>query len=256
MVPAPLLLVQAGTPPEDIRRHTGDLPAWFLAALGVAPHAVEVVPVYAGAALPAPGRHRAAIITGSWAMVSDRQPWSETTAAWIRRAVALDMPLLGVCYGHQLMAQALGGSVGDHPAGRELGCLPVERLAAGAADPWLADCPPRFLAALTHVQTVLRLPAGATALARSAHDAHQIVRYSPTAVSTQFHPEITPAILAACIRARAPVLRTEGLDPEALLQGLAPTPVPGQLLRRFVQEHAGLAAAGAPFFASLQGTTP
>lgn len=89
------------------------------------------------------------------------------------------MPLMGVCYGHQLMAHALGGVVDYHPDGREMGSLEIEQHAVAALDPWLAGCPPLFHAHLTHLQTILRLPAGAKALARSAHDPHQIVRYGP-----------------------------------------------------------------------------
>lgn len=244
-------MIQAGTPPQDIRCITGDLSQWFFTALGPSGAAVQVVRVFEGEALPAPGRHRAAIITGSWSMVTDRHPWSEATAAWIRHAVAQGMPLLGVCYGHQLMAHALGGEVGYHPGGREMGCLDIERLPAGDDDPWLAAHPPRFKAHLTHLQTVLRLPGGAHALARSAHDPHQIVRYSPTAVSVQFHPEFTPDILAACIGARAPVLRSEGLEPSAMLRALAPTPTPLALLRRFADAPASIAK---PLPATSQGT--
>lgn len=246
-----LLLIQAGTPPEDIRAATGDLPQWFLTAMGQPPEAVDVVKVFKGEPLPEPGRHRAAIITGSWSMVTDRHPWSESTSAWIQRAVAQEAPLLGVCYGHQLMAHALGGTVGYHPGGREMGCLDIERLPAGDTDTWLTGCPPRFKAHLTHLQTVLRLPVGARALARSAHDTHQIVRYGPTAVSVQFHPEFTPDIQTACITTRAQVLRSEGLDPSAMLHGLGPTPTPLALLRRFIDTYA---ATGTPFPAKPQGT--
>lgn len=246
-----LLLIQAGTPPEDIRAVTGDLPTWFLAAINQQPQAVQVVKVFAGEPLPDPGQHRAAIITGSWSMVTDRHPWSEATASWIRQAMVQGVPLLGVCYGHQLMAHALGGTVDYHPGGREMGCIDIERLPAGDADPWLSECPPRFKAHLTHLQTVLRLPAGARALARSAHDPHQIVRYSPTAVSVQFHPEFTSDIQAACIGARAQVLRGEGLDPSAMLHALAPTPTPLALLRRFVGTHA---ATNHPFSPTSLGT--
>lgn len=177
-------------------------------------------------------------------MVTDPLSWSEATAEWIRQAVARGMPLLGVCYGHQLMAHALGGTVGYHPGGREMGCLEVEQITCAEPDPWLAGCPPRFWAQLTHLQTILRLPVGAKALARSDHDPHQVVRYTPTAVSVQFHPEFTPEIMAACIHARAHVLRSEGLDPRAMVQSVGTTPVPLELLRHFVASHAGLVPMG------------
>jgi GMP synthase (glutamine-hydrolysing) len=65
--------------------------------------------------LPAPDNATIAGDTGSWDMVTERLPWSEMTAAWIREAMAIEMPLFGVCYGHQLMAHALG-VVDYHPA--------------------------------------------------------------------------------------------------------------------------------------------
>ena len=247
----PILLIQTGSAPDDILAPHGDLDHWFQQALGpsaadggsqapnLAP--VQVVRVFAGEALPAPGRHRVAIITGSWAMVTDRLGWSEATAAWIREAMRIDMPLFGVCYGHQLMAHALGGTVDYHPAGIEIGCLPVERLPAGADDPLAATLPERFPVHLTHMQSVLVPPPGAQVLARSAQDAHQMLRYGPKAVSTQFHPEFTPAITAACITRREAQLRDEGHDPDALLARLSDTAVARGLLRDFVTTHAGLA---------------
>ena len=157
---------------------------------------------------------------------------------WIRQAVACGMPLMGVCYGHQLMAHALGGTVDNHPNGREIGCLDVEVVPAGRTDPWLRDCPETFKASLTHLQSVLTLPPGAVVLARTAHDPHQAIRYTPTAVSVQFHPEITPDILSACIQARAAQLREEGFDTAKLLDQLVDTPLTRALLQRFVQGNA------------------
>ncbi|CAM3705706.1 glutamine amidotransferase [Castellaniella denitrificans] len=235
----PLLLIQVGTPPDDVRASEGDLPAWFGRALGSDGDALQAVRVFEGEALPAPGEHRAAIITGSWAMVTDRLDWSEAAADWIRRAMRIDMPLFGVCYGHQLMAHALGGQVGYHPDGIEVGCQEIECLPDAASDPLAATLPVRFMAHLTHMQTVLVPPPGARVLARSAHDAHQIVRYGPRALSTQFHPEFTPAILAACVRRRADALRAEGRDPDAILGGLRETPVARDLLRQFVRACVG-----------------
>ncbi|WP_424259037.1 glutamine amidotransferase [Castellaniella sp.] len=235
MTAQPLLLIQVGTPPDDVRASEGDVPAWFRRALGSDGDALQVVRVFDGEPLPAPGVHRAAIITGSWAMVTDRLDWSEATAGWIRQAMGIGMPLFGVCYGHQLMAHALGGRVDYHPDGIELGCLEVECLPGLSSDPLAAVLPARFMAPLSHRQTVLALPPGAQVLARSAHDAHQIVRYGPHAVSTQFHPEFTPAVSAAIVRGRADALRAEGRDPEAILAGLCETPAALALLRRFVR---------------------
>ncbi|WP_316154992.1 glutamine amidotransferase [Cupriavidus sp. BIC8F] len=236
--PKPVLLIQAGTPPEDIRKREGDLPAWFRQALGQQANDMEIVRVFEGESLPEPGAHRAAIITGSWAMVTDRLGWSEATADWIRRAMDIGMPMFGICYGHQVMAHALDGEVGYHPAGLEVGCQEIALLPCAKSDPLAGLLPSRFKAHLTHLQTVLKPPSGAAVLARSSHDAHQILRYGPHAVSTQFHPEFTPSISAACVTHRAAMLRSEGRDPEAVLSALEETPFAQGLLRRFLKRYA------------------
>jgi GMP synthase (glutamine-hydrolysing) len=244
--PKPILLIQAGTPPDDIRTSEGDLSDWFRRALGSLADGLEVVRVFEGEALPAPGAHRAAIITGSWAMVTDRLHWSEATGDWIRQAMGIDMPLFGVCYGHQLMADALGGQVGYHPAGLEVGCQEIELLRGAASDSLVGDLPSRFAAHLTHLQTVLTPPPNALVLARSSHDPHQILRYGPHAISTQFHPEFTPRISAACVTRRADMLRSDGRDPDVMLSDLCETPVAQGLLRRFVQSYTYEAQASPP----------
>jgi len=133
-----------------------------------------------------------------------------------------------------LMAHALGGAVDYHPQGREVGAQQVQLLAAARHDPLLGNLPPAFPALLTHLQTVLRLPENATVLASSAHDPHQIIRYGAHAISTQFHPEFTAELSAACISRQRDVLMSEGLDPDALLQNLQDTPVTAKLLQDFV----------------------
>lgn len=237
-LPTPsIVLLQVGTPPDVIRETHGDLSDWFSRLLDIPVEDMTVVRVFEGEPLPLPDPGRVAIITGSWAMVTDRLPWSEATAQWIRDAMDVEMPLFGVCYGHQLMAHALGGRVDYHPNGRELGCERVQLLPEASSDPLLESWPASFSAQLTHEQSVLEPPPGAIVLARSAHDAHQIIRYGHAALSTQFHPEFTPEILTACIQRRALQLQAEGADPRQIIDDLIPTPDAANLLRGFVALH-------------------
>jgi GMP synthase (glutamine-hydrolysing) len=229
-----LLIVQVGTPPADIRDQLGDLPSWFAAALGLSPSEMTVVRAFGGELLPDPSKDLVAIITGSWAMVTDREPWSEYVAQWIREAMRIEMPLFGVCYGHQLMAHALGGVVDYHPAGREVGCEMIQLLPAAIADEMLKQWPAQFPAHLTHEQTVITLPEGAVALARSTHDPHQIIRYGRHAISTQYHPEFTPGHLEAMIRRRHALLVAEQHDPAQMLNALQKTPSAQAVMCHFV----------------------
>lgn len=234
-----ILLIQAGTAPDEIRQAVGDYPSWFSSALGFCAEDLEIIRVFEGEALPPPDPARVAIITGSFAMVTDRLPWSEMTAQWIRDAMTVEMPLFGVCYGHQLMAHALGGHVDYHPAGQEIGCQQIRLLDAAAADPLLKRTPARFAAHLTHLQSVLEVPPGAKVLAASDHDPHQIIRYGPRAISAQFHPEFTRDICAAIVRLHADSVRADGRDPDALLAQITTTPEAKALLVDFLDQAPG-----------------
>ncbi|HHB7860042.1 TPA: glutamine amidotransferase [Klebsiella pneumoniae] len=104
----------------------------------------------------------------------------------------------------------------------------------GVDDPLLSGLPATFPAHLSHLQTVTRLPEGATVLAASAHDPHQIVRYGPHAVSTQFHPEFTAPIARSLIRHREAVLQAEGIDAQRLHEEVQESPQGAAILTRFV----------------------
>jgi GMP synthase (glutamine-hydrolysing) len=236
-----LLLIQTGEAPESLTEQFGGFADWFRAAMRIDAARLQVARVDEGASLPAPETIAGAEITGSAAMVTDRAGWSERTADWIRAALAADTPLFGVCYGHQLMADALGGSVGWLPAGREIGTQAITYRQGAHADAWTDGLPATFPAHTTHRQSVLAPPPGSEVLARSVLDPHQMLRYAPHAISTQFHPEFTAAHMRAYIAARAATLREEGLDPDALSAQAGEAEAARGLLERFA--HAALASA-------------
>lgn len=231
MAVRPLVIVHMGYPPADIRACVGDQPQWFRQALGQE-QALHIVRPFLGEALPDVRDIRGAVISGSWSMVTEREGWSERTADWLLALMAQDTPLLGVCYGHQLMADALGGTVDYNPRGSETGCQAVVLNEAAQSDPLLEGLPTRFNAFLSHAQSVLALPPGAVALGASELDAMQIIRYSPHALSVQFHPEFTPRIMRAIIESRSERL-AEHVDVARLVADCVPTPQALSILQRF-----------------------
>ena len=234
----PLLIVRTGRAPDVISARHGDFPRWFRLGLRLpAPH-VRVVDVEQGDALPEPDECAGAVITGSASMVTERLPWSERTAGWIRNAMDVDLPMLGVCYGHQLMSHALGGRVDYLSGGREMGTVRLVTAMEHAGNDTLgASLPTHFHAHATHEQSVMELPPGAVSLARSERDPHHLVRYGRNAVSTQFHPEFSAEVMRAYIRRKHDVLRDEGQAPEEMLAAVVATPKATMLLRHFVREH-------------------
>ncbi|MBN8716210.1 glutamine amidotransferase [Thermomonas sp.] len=231
---APFLILQTGHPTARMRRH-GSFAHWIRVAAGLDRDAAVVVDVEHGEALPERAGFAGVIVTGSAAMVTEHRDWSERSAAWLAEAAQAGLPLLGICYGHQLIAHALGGEVGDNPNGREMGTVAVERLPEAAADPLFAGLPARFSAQVTHLQSVLQPPPGAAVLARSAQDACQAYRWGACAWGVQFHPEFSTLHMRGYIRARRDALRAEGRDPRQLEADVHAAPLARRVLRRFVR---------------------
>jgi len=232
-----LLIVKTGTTLAPIRARRGDFESWITAGLGVDAERVRVVSVFEGEALPLPDRIAGAIVTGSSAMVSEREPWSEATAAWLADAVAAGTPLLGICYGHQLLAHGLGGRVAENPKGREIGSVEVSPLPAAEGDALLGGAP--FRAQTSHVESVLELPPGATRLATTALDPNHAFRVGETAWGVQFHPEFDADITRGYLAGRRDAIAAEGLDVEGLVAGVGPAPRATAVLRRFAAQLRG-----------------
>lgn len=229
-----VLVVEMGSPPKDMTEVFGAQGQWFRHALSGENIELSICSPSSGEQLPAAEDFDLAILTGSWSMVTDREEWSERTRQWIVDMFQQKKQLFGVCYGHQLMADALGGVVDYHPNGREIGRKAVTLLAAARKDPVLANFPDVFYANLSHEQTVVAPPPGAVVLAHSDHDPHQIIRYADHAISVQFHPEFTTALMKACIVRRSEALKQSGVDVEALVKDLTPTEDSNRLMREII----------------------
>lgn len=123
------------------------------------------------------------VISGSQVSVYDDHPWIDRTAEWVADAVAADVPVLGVCWGHQLIASAVGGVIGPQED-YELGYAKIERI---DDSPLLSGVGDTFVAFESHSDGIKRLPADATLLAENDRTI-QAFRVR-NAFGVQFHPE-------------------------------------------------------------------
>lgn len=157
--------------------------------------AFEVAPLYAGQALPSDPEAFSAILSmgGPMNAFEDAQyPFLKEETAFLQRALAREVPMLGVCLGAQMIARAAGARVVDSPA-KEVGWSQVELTAQGMADPLWQGLEAQIPVFQWH-QDMFEIPAGAQHLARSADCPNQAFRLG-NAWALQFHVEATGAML-------------------------------------------------------------
>src|SRR4051812_2945497 len=229
---ARLLIVQTGS----THLH-GDYPRWFERALGFE---MPVVRAHAGEPLGAALdriRPQGVVVTGSPLSVMENAPWMLRLGEDLLKVGAAGTPVLGVCFGHQLLARAAGGAVVQNPRGREIGTVRVQLTEAGRKDPlfaaWADGADVEVQA--THVDAVDPLPPGATVLASNENSAAQAFRISETVAGVQFHPELWAEAMRDLILSRRDKLAAEGRDARALADGVREVGA-GALLRAFAEK--------------------
>jgi GMP synthase-like glutamine amidotransferase len=174
----------------------------------------ETVALVDGARPPDPAGIEAALITGSPKGVYDETPWMEPLRNFIRGAHAARTPLIGVCFGHQIVADALGGDVRKSEKGWGVGRHTYE---ITGRRPWMVDAGPSFSLAVSHQDQVITPPAGAVTLAHSAHTDHALLAYDDAPILTlQGHPEFNDAFVSALYGARRGASLTDDMADAAI----------------------------------------
>ncbi|MGZ5043177.1 MAG: glutamine amidotransferase [Methylobacter sp.] len=230
----PLIIVKTGSTFPSIRQRAGDFEDWIIREIGPTDVGITVVNAMQGEALPPVDSPSGVIVTGSPAMVTDKDDWMRVLADWIAQVVERNIPLLGICFGHQLLADAMNGRVDYHPDGREIGTVAIRLTAEGKQDKLLGALSDTFLAHTTHAQTVIELPANALRLAENAFEINHAFRLGENAWGVQFHPEFSSDVMRAYVSEQSDALLKQGYDVEALIAAVADTDAANALLKRFM----------------------
>ncbi|HEY1224355.1 MAG TPA: type 1 glutamine amidotransferase [Brevundimonas sp.] len=205
-----IAILETGAPPAALVGEYGDYPSMFAAMLGEGfePEIFDAV----NGPLPDGAAFDGAIITGSPAGVYDDLPWIAPLLEWIRAAKGRTR-LVGICFGHQAMAQALGGHVEKSERGWGVG-LHTYDVAGG--EPWMGEAAATVAIPVSHQDQVVVQPPASRVTIRSGFTPYAGLAYGDDAISFQCHPEFRPAYAGALLGGR------RGRIPDAMVDaGLA-----------------------------------
>lgn len=195
-------IIECGPVPAALRARHDSYPAMFRAQLQpLLPSATfETISVVNGERLSDPSAQDAWLLTGSRHGVYDDLPWIAPLKSFIRDAAAVKRPMVGICFGHQIIAEALGGKVEKAATGFRIG---MEQYETAHGDLTM----PAF-----HQDQVIVQPPDTEIVARTAACAFAGLRYTAAPVlSLQFHPEFSRAYLEDLIEVMAQQTAKPGL---------------------------------------------
>lgn len=233
-------ILETGAPPESLKSQFGDYRAMFERLLGPdgPDFSFSSSAAFEGAPPPPLAEFDGLLISGSPAGVYEGHAWIKPAEDLVRRAAAAGKPVVGICFGHQLMAQAFGGQVEKSHKGWGVG---VHAYNVIGDAPWMAPRQLRVACMAFHQDQVVAPPEGAETIAASEFCPHAILKYAQgPAISFQSHPEFTHEYAEALLRMRRDRVPAERVE-DALrsLDGRSDRGLMARWIDNFFRQHEG-----------------
>jgi GMP synthase-like glutamine amidotransferase len=210
--PIRVALLQCGHIHPDLVPEHGDYPEVFADLLG--PHGMDITTIDVSQhPIPEAGSFDGWLVSGSASSAYDPLPWIADLEAHLLRLLAESEPLVAVCFGHQVLAQALGSPVEKAEGGWGVGAHRYELV--GAPRPWMDPPADSVRLIASHQDQVVELPTDAELLARTDHCPIAAFAVGEAAIAIQPHPEFTAAVSRGLIERRRGAIGEDRSD-EAL----------------------------------------
>ena len=232
-------ILETGEPPDPLKSQLGDYPGMFERLL--APWSKEFsfssTAAHKGEAMPAISEFDGLLITGSPAGVYDEYDWIGPCEDLVRHTADAGKPQVGICFGHQLMAQAFGGRTEKSDKGWGVGVHDYKL--AGATD-WMSPPSNRLACAVSHQDQVVEAPAGARVLGGSEFCPIGVLEFAQgPAISFQQHPEFAHDYGEALLRLRKGRIPADRADPGiASYKNHSDRELMGKWIANFFLQHA------------------
>lgn len=188
-------LILCGDLPEKYSSIAGGFPEWIERLLGEDAPAQFLFDATVGDLPKNPSDCDAYIISGSASSVYEDEPWIRELEEFVREVIRSDVPIFGICFGHQALAKALGGAVVRADNGWGIG---MHTMGVVEDRLWMNPRIESVNLLMSHQDQIVELPDGATVLGSSHHCENYLVEFTPKAVGIQGHPEF-PASFARAL---------------------------------------------------------
>jgi len=230
-----IFIIKLGSTFSDLANEKGDFEDWILKGLGDVCFEKDIVNVEHGEVLPKISECAGVLLSGSHSMVTEKPAFIDDMEIWLKKLEKYNVPTLGICFGHQLIAKVFGGDVYFRPQGVELGTVEIILEREAENDPLFSGMPERIYVHEAHSQSVVILPKGAVRLAKNKNDNNQAFRLGDFVWGVQFHPEYDPEITKTYIKKIAADIKLKSKDVDNLLKNVKETPEAFDILAKFTK---------------------
>ncbi|MCX6232236.1 MAG: glutamine amidotransferase [Bacteroidetes bacterium] len=228
-----ILILKTGSALASISSIYGDFEDWIIEKMQLIETEFYIHSTENYETLPPEQLYSGIVITGSPLMVNDIKLKESNLCNWLLNQQKSGTPILGICFGHQLLAVINGGSVGYNNTGTIIGSAKTHLTLEGQQDRLLGGLPPAFDVYKSHQQSIHKLPESAEILAVNNSGIIDAVRFNANSWGLQFHPEFDFEITTLYIQEKSDALSADGFDVQALLQNVVTVDYGNRILKRF-----------------------